>query len=467
MLSACMSLTMPISTIQAAQEEELDGITTFVFDADQVTVREGSSTNYEVVVYTSADDDTTYSPVTGEDDSGNTVYSLPEGISEDVKAELQVAIKKKGGSYAFEGSGFGDITVKKEATQDSILYLDGLTLQSRFTAALSVKKDGTAKCEIVVCEDTINTLADTSYNSDEDYPENLAGEKAAVKFKDGSDVTIRGRGTLNIKGNNKNALKSSGLLTIDGDVTLNLDAQDNGISSEKSIVINDGSFYIKARGGDGIKACADDSQTGDITINGGSFLIDSYADAVQAMDSLTIIGGNFAITTYGGYNASYNKNSDAYPSAKGLKASGSYTDANGNEVDSENSQLLITGGLFSLNCADDAVHCDGDVTIEGGTFYIQTGDDGVHADEDLRLGVSGANNNTLKITVANSYEGLEGYDVYINSGTYRVTSSDDGINAAGGSSSGSEGGGWNDRPGGPSGGSNDHNITLNSLFHTH
>lgn len=51
---------------------------------------------------------------------------------------------------------------------------------------------------------------------------------------------------------------------------------------------------------------------------------------------------------------------------KGLKAS---------------SDLMISGGTFLLNTADDAVHSNTSVSVNGGTFEIAAGDDAFHADD--------------------------------------------------------------------------------------
>lgn len=440
---------------------DLTGLTTFTFARSTVTVTEGRDSNYEVVVYTSADDSATYAPLAETDENGNTVYSLPSGIPQDVTAELQVGIQKKGGAYVFQGAGTGSIAVKKGATGASVLYLNGLTLTSGFTAPLSVKKDSAATCTVYAVEGTVNTLADSAYNNADTYAENLAGEKAAVALKASSDVTVTGGGTLNIVGAAKNGVKSKGALTVAGDVTLNITALDNGISVETDdLTVSGGTLVITARGGDGIKACADDSETGSIAISGGNFIIDAYGDGIQAMKSLTISGGRFAITTCGGYdNSVYDKDSDAWPSAKGLKASGSYavtaSDGTVTETDATACSLRVTGGLFYLNTAEDALHADGDVFVTGGVFYILAGDDAVHADDTLVLGTDGGGNDDTRVTVAASYEGLEGAEVYIYSGSYDVIASDDGLNAAGGSDSSDDagdfgGGGFG--PGGSSGG---------------
>lgn len=111
--------------------------------------------------------------------------------------------------------------------------------------------------------------------------------------------------------------------------------------------------------------------------------------------------------------------------------------------------LEITGGSFTLNCLDDAIHSNGDVTVSGGDFSITTDDDGVHADDTLTIDGS-----TIDIT--RSYEGLEGTEVIINGGEIALTAFDDGVNSAGGS----DGKTSADSFIGHMGGSSDCNITV-------
>ena len=87
--------------------------------------------------------------------------------------------------------------------------------------------------------------------------------------------------------------------------------------------------------------------------------------------------------------------------------------------------MTLTGGDFTLDCQDDAIHSNADVNIAGGTYQIATGDDGVHADENVAI--SGG-------TIAISYEGIEGQCIEISGGKIDATASDDGLNAAGGDS---------------------------------
>lgn len=89
--------------------------------------------------------------------------------------------------------------------------------------------------------------------------------------------------------------------------------------------------------------------------------------------------------------------------------------------------VTLTGGDFTLDCQDDAIHSNADVNIAGGTYQIATGDDGVHADENVAI--SGGT-----IVISASYEGIEGQCIEISGGEIDVTASDDGLNAAGGDS---------------------------------
>ncbi|MCL2060759.1 MAG: carbohydrate-binding domain-containing protein [Oscillospiraceae bacterium] len=83
----------------------------------------------------------------------------------------------------------------------------------------------------------------------------------------------------------------------------------------------------------------------------------------------------------------------------------------------------ISGGEFTIDAADDAIHSNGDVYISGGAFAIQTGDDGIHADKAVEI--SGGS-----IDISVSYEGIEGLEVTISGGDISIIASDDGINAS-------------------------------------
>ena len=327
----------------------------------------------------------------------------------------------------------------KKATSPTIT-LSSISIDNSQTGPFVIKKE--ANVNLI--------LEGLSKIEDKETDETLADyEGAGIKFKSGSNLTISGTGTLIVLGNIKNGIKgaSASNLIINSGI-YNVTCVNNGIAADGSVIINGGTFNIETSEGDGIKSDPDYGDTdseGSLTINDGIFNINSYNDGIQAKAKLIINGGTYNIKTFkDGSSANFDK--DLY-SAKGIKVSTNET---------TDISMLITGGTFNLNTADDSIHSDGNITISGGTFIISSGDDAVHADQYLILGKNGEDNNLIKINITKSYEGLEGAQVYIYSGTYRVIASDDGINAAGDTtdqcSQGNMPGGGNNR--GNNGGNN-------------
>lgn len=373
------------------------------------------------------------------DVEGNTVFTFAnDGIivttGDAAEAEgysvsgTELTISEAGTYYIDGRCNDGAIKIKKK-TKGVVLVLNGLELSSESTAPLVMA--GNTQVELVVYGE--NVLTDGEANNDKTNPENENAENAVVKAKSGSELTVSGGGKLKIEGNAKNGMKSNGSLVID-DVNLDITAVDDGISNEDHIIINRGNVTIKS-GGDGIKSGADDEPKGSVTINGGKVTIDATADGIQATSEVTINGGEIDIMTHGGSHAVYDKDDDSYPSAKGLKASGSYEVVNEEtgeveEVDATQCTLTVNGGTIHLDCADDAIHSDGNVSILGGNLEIASGDDGIHGDYITTIGVKDGKDEDLTISITDCVEGIEGAEVYLNSGTTKVFALDDGINAA-------------------------------------
>ena len=377
------------------------------------------------------------------------------------------------GTYRITGSCSEGAIIVSKGLSGVTLILDDLTLASSSTAPIVVKKSATVNIHL----EGTSTLADNEDPANETSTDTTVAEAfegAAVKVKSGSTVTFCGSGNLNVSANAKNGIKggSTASLIFNQSGTINVSgsakyygastsgaAVNNGITCDGSIVINQGTYIIKDAN-DGIKSAPDatnetegttiDTESaGTVTINGGTFDVDVDGDGIQADTALNINGGAFDIQTWKGYSVWNDTLADSY-SCKGLKASGDRAE----EAEIEPA-LNITGGTFNLNTGDDAVHSDAFATVTGGTFTIWTGDDGMHGDTSLALGAEGGNERDPDVTINSSYEGLEGGTVYIYSGRFYVVASDDGVNAAGGSSSGSDpgaGGGNTFNPGGGPGG---------------
>lgn len=313
------------------------------------------------------------------------------------------------GTYVFSGDcDDGSITVKKGVTGVT-LVLNGLTLTNADSAAITLNK--TAEAALIAAAGSENTVADTAGAND---------ENAAVKVKSGASLSLSGTGTLTACGNAKNGIKgaSDAVITVD-EMTLNIEAADDGLSCDDELTILGGRVNITA-GGDAVKASpdTDDAENpdttslGNVTVSGGTMTLTAANDGVQADGDLTISGGTFAVTANGGHTTAL---TDDSASCKGLKAG---------------KTLTVSGGTVNVDSADDALHAN-DVTVSGGTLTLASGDDAVHADNDLVVGVKGSSSTSNpKIDITASYEGLEGTTVSVYSGDIDVAASDDGVNAA-------------------------------------
>lgn len=306
------------------------------------------------------------------------------------------------GTYTIQGTlNDGQIAVDTESEEAVKIILNDVKASNSSNAPFNVIS--AEKVIVFLPDGTSNTFSDTEnyvFEDDDDEPNATFFSKA--------DLSIYGNGKLTINGNYNDALTSKDGLVIGGGEFI-INSVDDGIRGKDYLVINGGDFTLNTYG-DAFKSDnEDDEDRGYILINDGVFDVTTTGgDGFSAETDLMVIAGTFELNTGGG-----SSNYDEDVSAKGLKA----------VVNN-----LIEGGTFTIDSADDAVHCDGNIAIHYGTFDIASGDDAIHADEQLTI-------NDGKITITESYEGLESNVITINGGEIRLVSSDDGINAAGGADS--------------------------------
>ena len=307
-----------------------------------------------------------------------------------------------GGTYLLTGTlTDGQVIVDATKNDKVQLVLNGVNITSSQNAAIYCPQVN--HLVITLADGTRNTVTDAA---DYTYADAVAEEPdAAIFAKD--DLTLNGTGALTVNGNFNNGIGSKDNLVIGGG-TYTVTAANHGIRGRDSLAIVDGDFTIHA-GADGLQSNnGEDTGKGWIQLTGGSFDIMSGNDGIQAETALTITGGTYSILSGSGSAAA--SSSSSTDSFKGLKAG---------------TDITLTGGSFTADCADDTIHANGDILISGGDFSLQSGDDGVHADGDLTI--SGGSIEILK-----SYEGLEATTMTIQDGVLRLAASDDGINVAGG-----------------------------------
>lgn len=315
----------------------------------------------------------------------------------------------------------GQIIVDAPKDAKVQLVLDGVTIHSETSAAIYVRQAD--KVFLTLAAGTENNLS--SGDAFEAIEDNNID--AAVFSKD--TLTINGAGALTVASPAGHGVAVKGKLKITGG-SVRITAARHGATGKNGVYICGGTLDITA-GQDGLHAENDEDTTrGMVVISSGSVRIAADGDGIDAGGTLEITDGDFDIVTGGGsqnapahqeergdrgwfgWQDSASNSAQDTASAKGLKASGSVT---------------LTGGDFTLDCQDDAIHSNADVNIAGGTYQIATGDDGVHADENVAT--SGGT-----IAISASYEGIEGQCIEISGGKIDATASDDGLNAAGGDS---------------------------------
>ena len=321
-------------------------------------------------------------------DAGSTVDGV--GVNVDGSTITIMAA----GTYRLVGSlSDGQVIVNTEAEGEVRLILDGVTLTSLTSAPIYIEKAETVA--IVLADGSTNSLTDAASYV---YASAEVDEPNAAIFSN-ADLVIGGNGALTVTGNYADGIASDDGLVIAGG-TLNVTAADDGLRGSDYVLIQAGSVTVNAAT-NAVRASNDeDAALGYVAIEGGTLNLTSGGDGIQAETDVLIAGGDLTITTGGGNTTS----------AKAIKGTVS---------------VVIDGGTFSLNAADDAVHSNGSIVINGGTFSIVSGDDGLHADATLEI-------NGGVIDVTQAYEGLESAVITLNAGVVHVNTSDDGVNTSGG-----------------------------------
>lgn len=337
------------------------------------------------------------------------------------------------GTYILSGTlNDGIIIVNSEKTDKTQLVLDGVTIHSETSAPIYILQSD--KVFITLAPDSVNTLSNggTFTAIDENNID-------AVIFSK-EDVTLNGSGTLVITSPAGHGIVSKDSLTITSG-TYDISSASHALAGKDDVSIANAAFTITS-GKDGIHGeNADDTAKGFVYIESGTFEISAEGDGISASAYMQIQGGNFNITSGGGSGNAATQTSDSWGNFMGGGRHQSGNRDHGSEGNTTSTQttddstsikgikttgdLVINGGTFTIDSADDAVHSNTNITVGGGIFEIASGDDAFHADETLTI-TSGT------INVTESYEGLEGLHIDVSGGDITLVASDDGLNAAGG-----------------------------------
>ncbi len=347
----------------------------------------------------------------------------------------------------------GMIIVDAPDTAKLQLVLKGANITSSSSAPLYIKEAD--KVFVTLVGENTLTAGDEFTAIDES---NIDG---AVFSK--QDLTFNGNGKLTVSSPSGHGIVCKDDLVFTGG-SYTITSAAHGIQANDSVRITN-SVITADSGKDGIHAeNSDDSAKGYIYISSGTFNIESEGDGISSGAYIQIEGGSFDILAGGGYQNGSQSSSNGFGMygggmGGGMRPGGRSTATSSSDTstttDSDSStsmkgiksgnSMLISGGTFTVNSADDSLHSNISATINGGTFEIASGDDAIHAEETLTI-------TNAQINITNSYEGLEALHIAVSGGNIKLVASDDGLNAAGGTDSSGMGGRDNMFGGGMGGG---------------
>ena len=339
------------------------------------------------------------------------------------------------------------------------LELNGLTLTNStpVSSGAAIHIQNGKRINLKVVEGTTNTLTDAASGS----------QKGCLYVK--GHAEFKQKGTLNVYGNVKHAIKASEYITVKN-ATINVkSAAGDGINCAQFFAMESGKVSISGTRDDGIQCDVEgtestgettdheDEDSGNIYIAGGTLTIDVTATAAKGIKcegDMQISGGSITVTTSG--SGEWDSTDQETKAAACMSADGSIS-ISGGELN-----LTSTGsGGKGIKCDDTLIISDGTVTVKttGGLYYNNgttentnyTGDTdrisssyysspkGIKAGTKTENGNSATYSGDLQITggtvnvttTGNNGEGIESKNTLtISGGTVTVNSQDDGINSA-------------------------------------
>lgn len=243
--------------------------------------------------------------------------------------------------------------------------LAGVTLTNPNDAAINITNS--KRIELSAKQGTTNTLTDGASGS----------QKACIYSK--GQLQLQGKGTLNVIGKTKHAIKSASYISVKN-LTLNItSAVGDGINCEEYMEILSGTINLSGIGDDGIQCDLggttstgqttdhEDEDTGNIYISGGTLNLSALYKAIKADGDLLISGGDITAVSTG-------------TSSGGGGPWGGSSTTSSPEAIQAGGAISITDGQVYAKSSDDAINAQGNLTVSGGyVFAYSTNNDGIDA----------------------------------------------------------------------------------------
>lgn len=241
--------------------------------------------------------------------------------------------------------------------------LNGVTLTNATPvySGAAVHIENGKRIKVKVVTGTTNTLTDAASGS----------QKGCLYIKGHAELAQKG--TLNVAGNVKHAIKTGEYMTLKNATVNVTKAVGDGVSCAEYFLMESGTLSIKGVGDDGVQCDIDgdastgetvdheDEDSGNIYISGGTIGINVTAIAAKGIKGegdLRISGGDITITTIGG---------GLWDSDKQKTKASACLGADGN--------IDISGGTMNLSSTGDGgkgISADGRLTATGGKVVVST-----------------------------------------------------------------------------------------------
>jgi len=332
------------------------------------------------------------------------------------------------GTYSISGAlNNGQIVVDTQDEETVNLILNGVDITNATSAPIYVSN----------AEKTVITLSDGTENVVTDgpsyvFPDAETDEPNAAIYSN-DDLTINGSGWLTVNANYNNGIDSDDDLKITGgNITVN--AVNDGIKGRDSIAVLDGNITVNADG-DGLQSNNDeDAEKGFVSIEGGTVNVTAVLDGIQAETILNISGGNIIVVSGGGSGTT------ASDSAKGLKAGvdisidgGTIVIDSADDAIHSDSSITINGGDIVAASADDGIHADVSFVMNGGNLTITQSYEGIES------GIIVINDGTINLTASDDGVNVittnggsaSNYYLEINGGYMVMNAGGDGLDSNG------------------------------------
>lgn len=337
-----------------------------------------------------------------------------------------------------------------EGSYKATIELNGLTLtnQSATYSGAAVHIQNGKRIKVKPLTGTTNTLVDAASGA----------QKGCLYIKGHAEFAQKG--TLNVTGNVKHAIKTGEYFTIKNATINVLGAVGDGISCNEYFLMESGTINISGTQDDGIQCDLDgtestgeltdheDEDSGNIYLQGGTINVSVTADKAKAIKSegdMTITGGTITCSTSGG---------GVWDTDELKTKAAACLSADGNMTISGEAVLNLT----STGAGGKGISVDGTLTFNGGTTTVSTSGNALVASSSGSLSVitdsrnldyyttsyksspkgikaDGAiiiNDGIISVTTTGAGgEGIESKDyINITGGQVIVNASDDAINAA-------------------------------------